>query len=120
MGLSKDIDELKAAGVISEETARDIHAYYHNKQEFSTNRLFMIFGVLGAILVGLGIILIIAHNWDDLSRTVKTIFAFVPLLTGQLLCVYGKFIKKDSAVWKESAPAFLCLTVAACISLVSQ
>lgn len=120
MGLSKDIDELKAAGVISDETAEDIRAYYQEKEGFSTNRLFMIFGVLGAILVGLGIILIIAHNWDDLSRTVKTIFAFVPLIIGQLLCVYAQFIKKDSAVWKESTSAFLCLTVAASISLISQ
>lgn len=120
MGLSKDIDELKEAGVISEEVAQDIRAYYAHEKGFSTHRLFMVFGVLGAILVGLGIILIIAHNWDDLSRTVKTIFAFIPLIAGQILCGYARFVKKESSVWRESASAFLCFAVAASISLISQ
>lgn len=120
MGLSKDINELKEAGVISEETADEIRAYYQRQQSASSNRLFMVFGVLGAMLVGLGIILIIAHNWDNLSRSVKTIIAFVPLVAGQILCGYSRFIKKDSQVWKESSAMFLCLAIAACISLISQ
>ena len=120
MGLSKDIDELKDAGVISEETAEGIRAYYHQKEGFSTNRLFMVFGVLGAVLVGSGIILIIAHNWDELSRTIKTVFAFLPLIAGQALCVYARYKRKDSRVWRESSATFLCFAVAACISLISQ
>lgn len=120
MGLSKDIDELKKAGVISEVVAEDIRAYYQREKGFSTNRLFMVFGVLGAILVGLGIILIIAHNWDDLSRTIKTIFAFIPLIAGQMLCGYARFVKKDNPVWNESTAAFLCFAIAASISLISQ
>lgn len=120
MGLSKDINELKEAGVISEETAHAIHAYYQAKKGNSTNRLFMVFGVLGAILVGLGIILVIAHNWDDLSRTIKTAFAFIPLAAGQVLCGYARYRRKDSPVWRESTAAFLCFAIAASISLISQ
>ncbi len=120
MSLLKDIDELIEAGVISDEVAEDIRAYYQREKGFSTNRLFMVFGVMGAILVGLGIILIIAHNWDDLSRTIKTIFAFIPLVIGQILCGYARFIKRDSPVWRESAAAFLCFAIAASISLISQ
>ena len=69
--------------------------------------LIIVFGVLGAILVGLGMVLIIAHNWDDLSRMTKTGLAFLPLLLGQGLCGYVLLRKQDSVAWRESATAFL-------------
>lgn len=62
MNMIKDIPELVKAEVISEETADKIRDFYRNKRGQSTNRLFIVFGILGGILVGLGIILIIAHN----------------------------------------------------------
>src|SRR2546425_5209988 len=43
----------------------NIRAYYKSKSENPHNRLFVVFAVLGAILVGLGIILIIAHNRSE-------------------------------------------------------
>jgi uncharacterized membrane protein len=65
MNILKELDELTKAQVISPESAENIRNYYKSKQEQSGNRLFIVFGILGAILVGLGLILIIAHNWDD-------------------------------------------------------
>ncbi len=120
MNIFKELPELIKAGVITQETADRIRDYYKNKRSSSTNRLFIIFGILGAILVGLGIILIIAHNWDELSRATKTCFAFLPLLIGQILCVFALFKKPDSIAWRESATAFLFFSVGASISLVSQ
>jgi len=116
----KDIPELVKAGVISQETADKIRGYYREKSGQSTNRLFIVFGILGAILVGLGIILIIAHNWDELARTTKTGLAFLPLLVGQFLCGFVLIKKQDSVAWKESAAAFLFFAVGASTSLVSQ
>jgi uncharacterized membrane protein len=46
----------------------EIKQFYQQQSGKSGNRLIVVFGILGAILVGLGIILIIAHNWDDLSK----------------------------------------------------
>ena len=86
MSIHSDLSELLKAEIISPETADDIRAYYQKKKEQSGNRLFVVFGILGAILVGLGIILIIAHNWDELSRTTKTFFALLPMLIGQGIC----------------------------------
>lgn len=120
MSIIKDIPELLNAKVITQETADRIQDYYTNKKASSTNRLFIVFGILGAILVGLGIILIIAHNWDELSRTTKTLFAFLPLVVGQALCVYSITKKQNSDAWKESGTAFLFFSVGASISLVSQ
>jgi len=120
MSILKDIPELVKANIISQESADKIRDYYQNKGGQSTNRLFIVFGVLGAILVGLGIILIIAHNWDELSRTTKTFFAFLPLLIGQIVCGFTLIKKPDSIAWRESGAVFLFFSVGACISLVSQ
>ena len=68
MSLLKDIQDLVNAEIISDEVADKIQDYYRTKGSLSKNRLFVVFGILGAILIGLGIILIIAHNWDELSR----------------------------------------------------
>ena len=76
MNILKELTELTKENVITQETAERIRDYYENKSSSSTNRLFIIFGILGAILVGLGVILVIAHNWDELTRGTKTFFAF--------------------------------------------
>ena len=120
MNILKDINELVQAGVISNEAAGKIRDYYRDKGELSNNRLFVVFGILGAILVGLGFILIIAHNWDELSKIAKTSFSYFPLFLGQILCGFTLIKKQDSVVWKESASAFLFFAVGAVISLVSQ
>ena len=120
MSIQKEIPELIKAGIISEDVANNIKEYYKNKEGKSSNRLFVVFGVLGAILVGLGIILIIAHNWDELSRTSKTILSFIPLVVGQLLVGYTLLKKQNSIAWRESSTAFLFFAVGASISLISQ
>ncbi len=120
MSLQKDIGELINAEVISKETANKIREYYAAKSKNSGNRLFMIFGVLGAILVGLGIISIIAHNWDQLSRTVKTVLAFLPLITGQLIGAFTLFKKSENRTWAEASAVFIFFAVGASMAMVSQ
>ncbi|KQC31063.1 DUF2157 domain-containing protein [Flagellimonas eckloniae] len=120
MSILKDLQDLIEADIITQETAEKIKNHYKDKGDSSINRLFVVFGILGAILVGLGIILIIAHNWDELSKTIKTIFAFLPLVIGQLLCGYALIKKNQSIAWKESTSTFLFFGVGASISLVSQ
>jgi len=120
MTILKELPELLEAGVITQETANHIQDYYKNKSESSTNWLFIVFGILGAILVGLGIILIIAHNWDELPRLAKTVIAFLPLIIGQVICGFVLMKKMDSTAWREGSTSFLFFAVGACISLVSQ
>ena len=116
----KDIAELVNADVISQETADKIQDFYQKKGNPSSNRLLIVFGILGAILVGLGIILLIAHNWDQLSRTLKIGFAFLPLLIAQILCGFVLLKKQDNVAWKETGTTLLFFAVGASIALVSQ
>lgn len=114
------LPELIEAGIISPETADAIEAYYEKKRESSPNRILIAFGILGALLTGLGIILIVAHNWDNFSQVTKTFLAFLPLLVGQFFAGYTILRKSESSVWKEASAVFLILALGACISLVSQ
>lgn len=120
MNILKDLHELTRAEVITPETAESIRNYYKNKSGTATSRLFIVFGILGAVLVGLGMILIVAHNWDELSRGTKTFLAFFPLLVGQLLCGYVLIKKNDSTGWRESASSFLFFSIGAILALISQ
>lgn len=117
--LQNDIKKLLEAQVISPETASKIEAYYQSQKTNSPNRLFTVFGVLGALLVGLGVILILAHNWDEFSKTTKTIFAYLPLLIGQIAVGYSLF-KNKSTTYKEASGTFLFFAVGACMALISQ
>jgi uncharacterized membrane protein len=120
MNILKELDELTKAEVISPGTADHIRTYYKQKGQDSGSKLFIVFGILGAILVGLGLILIIAHNWDDLSKNIKVVIAYLPLVIAQLLCVYSLLKRSDSSAWREASSAFLVFAVGASISLVSQ
>jgi len=120
MKLRKEITDLLAEGVIDQQTAERIEQYYLTKAGPPQSKLVIIFGILGSLLVGLGIVLILAHNWDELSRSIKTAIAFVPLLIGQIICGYTLLRQKDSTVWREAGSTFLILGIGACISLISQ
>ncbi|MBK8363009.1 MAG: DUF2157 domain-containing protein [Bacteroidetes bacterium] len=116
----KDLQELLNANVISQSTADQITEYYKNKKNKEPNRLIAVFGIVGAILVGMGIILIVAHNWDNFNRFTKSLLAFLPLIAGQILAAYAMIKKKDQKVWIEGTSAFLFFSVGACIAMISQ
>ena len=122
MSLIQDLTELVNAGIITDEKARQISAYFKNKQDTaaSANKQLLIFGILGALLVGIGLMFIIANQWDSLSRSVKTTCAFLLLIVPQLLCLFALVKKADQMVWRESTALLLFFAVGANISLVSQ
>lgn len=120
MSVLKYLPELLAANVIDEATAERIRQHYHGKKATSANRLAIVFGILGSLLVGLGIILIIAHNWDDLTIPIKAGLAFVPLIIGQIACGYVLWKNYDNTGWRESSAVFVSLAVGAAMGLISQ
>jgi hypothetical protein len=117
--LRGQLPELVAAGAISSENARAIESHY-GPVESRTNFSFVILATVGAALVGAGIILLIAHNWDDLSRAMRTIIAFLPLLIAQSLVVFVLMRRNESRPWREAVAVFDVAAVATAISLISQ
>ena len=102
----KELSDLVNAQVITDETAEKIKSYYSGQVSHSTNRLFIVFGILGALLVGMGIVLIIAHNWDILPKVVKLATGLLPLLIGQIIAGVLIFKKSDNRTFRESHRCF--------------
>ena len=116
MRLRKEITELFNAGVINSETANRINEYYNSKSGTPQNRLVIVFGIFGALLVGLGIILILAHNWDEIGRPLRAAIAFGVLLLAQALTLYAVIRRAESVVWTEAASGLLVAAVGAAIT----
>ncbi len=117
--LRGQLPELVAAGTISSENAAAIERHY-GPVEPRTNFGFVILATIGAVLVGAGIILLVAHNWDDLSRAVRTVIAFIPLLLALGLVGFVLMQRNDSRPWREAVSIFDFAAVATSISLISQ
>ena len=117
MALKKDIAELLREDIISNEVAQKITDYYFKKKGQSGNRILIAFGILGALLVGLGIILITAHNWSELDKSTKLIIAFSPLVLSQLLCAYTIIFKPNAVALREVASTLLFFAVGTSMGL---
>lgn len=118
--LLKDLTELVNADVINSETAARITDYYNNRKDAPNEKFNIVLGILGSLLVGSGIVLLVAHNWDEMSRTTQTIFAFLPLLIGQAACLFTLVKKKGNVSWRESSSVVLFFAMASCLALISQ
>jgi uncharacterized membrane protein len=75
--LPKELEKWQNKGIISEKQKEEILALYPQ----SEHNLATILSLLGAILVGVGIILFFAANWDVLSRNVKLLLVITLLIS---------------------------------------
>jgi uncharacterized membrane protein len=117
----KELPILVEDGLISEESAVKIKEYYLSKRKKSQTSIYLIsFSILGAVLIGSGIILLLAKNWEDLSRGVRTVISLTPLVIAQVLCLYAISKKDDSLSFREGASTFLMISIGIAISLISQ
>jgi uncharacterized membrane protein len=118
--IRNDLELLQKDGVIDEAVAHKILAYYSSKQTPGTNRLIIVFSILGSGLIGTGIILLLAHNWDMLPIYAKNIISFIPLLIGQALVAFSTFKKPKNKAFREGSAIFLLFGIGVAISLISQ
>jgi uncharacterized membrane protein len=116
----KEVEAWREAGVITDDVAERIRAYYRDHENKGNSRLTIAFGILGALLVGLGLLLLVAHNWDTFPKGIKLTFAFLPLLATQGVAFVLIKRDRDSAGWREGCATLLTLSIAISISLVSQ
>ena len=119
--LYKQLPLLISKNIISEESSKKIREHYGEPEEVNWLKITLtIFGVLGAILIGSGIILIFGYNWNELSILVKTFLSFAPLIIAHIISGFALLKRKSSIVWKESSSIFLTITIGATISLIAQ
>lgn len=119
--LYQELPELIARGILTQETADKIRQHYGEVKSVSkTTVTLIILGTIGAFLIGLGIILLLAHNWEQFSRFTRAILSFVPLVIGQGLALWVLWKRPQSSAFKEGSATFLSLMVGASIALICQ
>ncbi|MFA4889035.1 MAG: DUF2157 domain-containing protein [Candidatus Omnitrophota bacterium] len=119
--LYQELPELVAKGILTADSAEKLRKYYGEIKETGKRwALLVIFGVIGAFLIGLGIILLLAHNWEQFSRFSRAIISLLPLLAAQGLAGWVIIKRPQSAAFKEGSAVFLSLMVGASIALISQ
>jgi uncharacterized membrane protein len=74
----------------------------------------------GAVLVGGGVILILAHNWELLGRGSRTALVLALLVVAQALVLYTLARRPGSAPWSEASSGLLVAAVGAAIALIAQ
>lgn len=119
--LYEELPALTRQGVLTPEAAEQLRAHYGPLDQASARRKALIlFGAIGSGLIGLGIILLLAHNWEELSRPVRTALSLAPLLASQLLSAWVIVRRPASTAWREGAATFNFLMIGAAIALVAQ
>lgn len=119
--LYRELPELIQRGVLTPETAEQLKKHYGPVETTTGTRTFlMIFGVIGVVLVGLGIILILAHNWAALSKLTRLFISVGLLVVAQIASGMTLYMKRNSKVWLESTATLQFLMVGASIALVGQ
>ncbi len=122
-----ELPELVARGLITADQAERIRAHYgpHDAPSMTPDdgqhrRLSTVLGTVGAALIGLGLVLVVAHNWSGLSRPVRTLLAFLPVVVGQGLVAFGLWRRPGRTAWTEGGSVFLAAAVGACLAIVAQ
>ena len=119
--LYQQLPELVTKGIIPPESADKLKEHYGSVAENTGNRTFMlVFGIIGALLVGLGIILILAHNWAQLTKLHRLMISVGLLVTAQIIAGSVLWFKQNSKAWREAAATLLMLMVGAALALVGQ
>ena len=120
-GLPAEVEHWRASGIISGEQARDILGSYDFPEaaEAPRNRLVTVLLIMGAVLVGLGVILFVAANWQEIPSGVKLAMMFigVPVIYGAGFLLRYRFDYPRMG----TALIFLgCIAYGAAIHLVAQ
>lgn len=107
-------------GLLTSDAARTLRAR-HPVDTSQPGAGQIIMGALGALLIGTGLIAVIGYNWDDFTRPIRLLFAFLPLLGAQLFSFRVLQRGESAAAWvRETAGLLQTLATGACIAIVSQ
>ena len=118
-----ELPKLRETGVIDEATEGRLRSHYESQltvQKDSAQRVFQLsLAILGAVLIGGGIILLFNYNWEMLPKCVRILVSALPLVAGAALSLYT-LVHEKSAVWQEVSAIWTAVGGAVLIALLSQ
>lgn len=120
--LERQLPDWETAGWVTPEGARAIRDKYRPDERGtrSASPLTTAVSILGAALLGGGVILLFAYNWNTLGRGVRTVLSLLPLALAQGITLFAILRKAGSPAWREGSATGLVASVAAGIALIGQ
>lgn len=82
--------------------------------------LIITFSIIASLLSAIGLILIFVTYWETFPLPIKTVFGFLPILTGQASALFTLKRYKNSVAWREGASVLWCAGIAATIALTDS
>jgi len=119
--LARELPDWVRKGLVTPDAAAELGRRYDLVDAGRPrNVAVVVIAVFGSLLVGLGVILLLAHNWADLPRGMRLGIAFLPLLAAQGLAAFAVVTSRNGLAWREGVGTGWMLAVGACIALVAQ
>lgn len=117
-----ELPGLVAQDVLTADSADSLRRHYDSLQSGQRARplALIIFSVLGSLLIGAGIILLLAYNWEELSRPLRAAIVLFSLIGSQALVAWALWKPDAGTGLKEGAAGFLVIAIGASISLIAQ
>ena len=116
-----EIQYVLKKGIIDAGSAHRLTQHYEARLLNYKKILLYIFGTLGAVLIGSGIVLVIAQYWFSVPRVVKLLLSAIVLLTAQILVArFCLFAKQNNRFVDESLAVFWSLAFGSMLYLVGD
>ena len=121
-----ELDGLVERQVIPRETSTALRSHYDgvlsrpaSPPAQAGSLTMLILAALGALLIGGGIILLFAYNWDSFSHELRAGIALGPALAGLALTAWV-LIKEKSRAWREFAGVWLMVSAYSSMGIIWQ
>ncbi len=121
--LYEELPGLVSRGVLPKEAAEQLRQHYGEPGTpggTAKRWAIVLFSILGAALIGGGIILLLAHNWEELSRPVRAAISVAPLAGAAVLGAWLLWTGRTSTAWREGVGTFQTIGIGVAISLIAQ
>ena len=119
--LYTELPELVNRGILTPQTSSQIQDHYGPLDTGGRRNLTVLFfSILGALLIGGGVLLLLAHNWDTLTRPIRVALTLAPLAVAQFLGFRVIRRRETSLAWREGVGIGLVLAVAIALALIGQ
>jgi len=117
--LTEQLPDWERDGIITAEGAGRLRERY--AVEATGGLVQLIIGAIGGLLIGTGLVAVLAYNWDDFPRWVRLLLAFGPLAGTQVATWFVLQRAEEAKPWQREAASLLqTFAAGAALALVSQ
>lgn len=86
----------------------------------SISAVTVILSVFGSLFIAVGLVFIFVNYWQNFPLALKTVFAFLPVLAGQVSALFVYKKKFESIPWREGGAVLWCAGIVATVAMINS